>query len=425
MNSAAARLFAVVVGFCVLAVVIVAVAVLGGGGDDGGDAGSAEEIAQKVAEAIRQPGKVYFADGSDGSLAWIDAENQKYRGRTSVLDGSRISVGDGWSEVTYDPGTNAVSQDDTTPTGAQRPRIDDPMVRWMDPLAALAFSDVLTVAGRETAEGVEVIVLEGSTPLRDSNGNAVGTLFGRVEVDAVTYLPHAFQPRTVSTGSITPSPTPQGLDPRVTYASQFLELSELPADFFDRSVVEAEIKSNQSEFDKVREMGLSPVWFGLYYDGTPYGELQLPPTVSVEIDAQDEAAAVRYALVSPTTVATDAVIIRVRKDAAGFTRPQIPQFAGELPEDEETVTLSDGTQATLYTSILTIEALPCPATGCIVSDARLYRRLILQRGETAVQIEVSPRILEDGTDSNGFNSRDGIMALAEALVDVPADIGQG
>ncbi len=424
MNSAAARLFGVVTGICVLAVVIVAVAVLGGGGDGEDDAGSAEEIARKVAEAIRQPGKVYFADGSDGSLAWIDWENQKYRGRTSVLDGSRVSVGDGWTEVTYDPGTNAVSQDDTAPTGAQRPRIDDPMVRWMDPLAALAFSDVLTVAGRETAEGVDVIVLEGSTPLRDSSGNVAGTLSGRVEVDAKTYLPHAFQPRTVSFASITPSPTPQGLDPRVTYTSQFIERSELPSDFFDRSVVEAEIKSNQSEFEKVREMGLSPVWFGLYYDGTPYGELQLPPTVSVEIDTEDQAAAVRYALVSPSTVATDAVIIRLRKGAAGFTRPQIPQFAGELPEEEEAVPLSDGTQATLYTSILTIEALPCPATGCISSDARLYRRLILQRGETAVQIEVSPRILEDGSDSNGFNSRDGIVALAEALVDVPEDIGQ-
>jgi hypothetical protein len=422
VNSPAARLLAVVAGICVLAVVIVAVAVLGGGDDD--DVGSADDIAQKVAEAIRQPGMVYFADGSDGSLAWIDAEMGRYRGQDSVLSGSGLAVGSGWTEFRYDPGTNSVSQDDTEPNAAQRPRIDDPMVRWMDPLAALAFSDTLTVLGRETADGIEVIVLEGQTSIVDSSGNLTGTLIGRVEVEAATYLPHAFQPRTALANGVTPTPGPEGLDPRVTYTSKFLERSTLPPDFFEESAIEAQIKTNQTEMDKIREMELTPVWFGQYYDGTPYGELQFPPTVSVDIDNEAGTAAIRYALVSPTTVAVDAVIIRMAADAGQFEPPQIPQFAGELPEDEETVTLADGTPATVFTSILTIDALPCPDGGCPSSDARLYRRLILQRGETAIQIEVSPRLREDGTDSNGFNSADGIVSLAEALVDVPAEIGQ-
>lgn len=417
----AARVLAVLAVVSVLAAIVVAVVVLTGS-NGGGGAGSAEDVAQKVAEAIRRPGMVYFADGSDGSLAWIDAENQLYRGRASVLNGGDIAVGSGWTEITYNSATNAVSEDDTTPVASTRPRIDDPMVRWMDPLAALAFSDVLTVLRRETAEGIEVIVLEGSTRIVDSAGNVTGTLFGRVEIDAATYLPHAFESRTVLASGVTATPPVEGLDPRVTYTSEFIERSTLPADFFDRSVVEAEIKTNETEMARVRELGLTPVWFGEYYDGTPYGELQLPPTVSVDIDEEEGTAAIRYALVSPTGVGSDAVIIRLAADASGFTRPQIPQFAGELPEDEETVTLSAGRTATLYTSLLSIDALPCPSGGCLSSDARLYRRLILERGETAVQIEVAPRVTDDGTDINGFNSRDGIVALAEALVDVPAEI---
>jgi hypothetical protein len=416
------RVLAALAAASVLAAIVVAVVLIAGGGDDN-DVGSADEVAQKVAEAIREPGMVYNVGGNDGSLAWIDAEMQQYRRRDSAINGGATSVGSGWTEISYDAATNAVTADDTTPSASQRPRIDDPMVRWMDPLAALAFSNQLTLIGRTTADGKQVIALEATTPVVDGAGNVTGTLYGRVEVDAETYLPYAFEARQTLANGATPTPGPEGLDPRVLYTSEFIERSTLPADFFERSVVEGQIETNQNQMEQVRELGLTPVWFGQYYDGKPYGELQLPPTVSVSVNDEGTEAEIRYALVSPTSVAIDAVIIRLAADASRFTRPEIPQFAGDLPEDEETVTLADGVTATLYTSILTIDALPCPSGGCPQSSAALYRRLVLQRGDTAVQIEVSPRILADGTDSNGFNSRDGIVSLAGVLVDVPADIG--
>lgn len=425
MNRVMARSLAALAAVSVLAAIVVAVVLIGGGSGDENDVGSADDVAQKVAEAIREPGMVYNVGGNDGSLAWIDAEMQQYRRRDSAINGGTTSVGSGWTEISYDASTNTVTEDDTTPSASQRPRIDDPMVRWMDPLAALAFSNQLTLIGRTTADGKEVIALEATTLVVDASGNVTGTLLGRVEVDAETYLPHAFEARQTLANGVTPTPGPEGLDPRVLYTSEFIERSTLPAGFFDRAVVEGQIETNQNKMEQVRELGLTPVWFGQYYDGKPYGELQLPPTVSVSTNDEGTEAEIRYALVSPTSVATDAVIIRLAADPSRFTHPQIPQFAGDLPEDEETVALAGGATATLYTSILTIDALPCPSGGCPQSSAALYRRLVLQRGDTAVQIEVSPRILADGTDSNGFNSRDGIVSLAGVLVDVPADIGDG
>lgn len=407
-------------GISVLAAIVVAVVLVTGGGDS---AGSPDEVARKVADAIRAPGQVYNVGGSDGSLAWIDPEKQLYRRRDAAINGSGTSVGSGWTEYAYDPNTNSVSEKDNSPRGSQRPRIDDPMVRWLDPLAALAFGNDLTVLGRETADGVEVIVLQATTPIVDSAGNVTATLYGRIEIDAQTYLPHAFQPHQVLANGATPTPGIQGVEQRVVYNAEFVDRSTLPDGFFDKAVVDAAVKTNQNQMDAVRSIGLTPAWFGWYYDGKPYGELQLPPTVSVSIDDTETQAEIDYALVSPTSVAPSAVIIRMTADASTLTHPTIPQYAGDLPEREERVEIG-GTTATLYTSILTVDALPCPSGGCPQSSAALYRRLVLQRGDTAIQIEVSPKLEEDGTDINGFNSRDGIISLAGALMDVPEDIGE-
>jgi len=415
LNRVQGAILAALVGTGVIAAIF-AIVVLADGGSV--DVGSADEVSQKVADAIREPGMVYHAKGTDGSLAWIDAENQRYRARDSVLRGSGISVGGGWSVTSYDPATNSVSEEDTTPQAMDRPRIDDPMVRWLEPLAALAFGDELTVSREERSpEGPEVIVLNASTRIVDSTGAETGTLHGIIEIDAATFLPHAFEQTTVFASGVTATPPVAGLDPRVVYTSEFIERSALATDFFERSVVEAEVKTNETELAKIRSfLGLTPYWFGEEFDGGEYGNLQLPPSLSVDVDEDERAAAVRYALVSDTGAAMDAVIVRIVADVVDLEPPLIPEFAPPLPEREEAVMLADGTPATLYTSILTIDALPCPSGNCPSSEAPLYRRLVFERGETAVQIEASPKIDGVGTDMNGFNSDEGIVALAEALV---------
>ena len=103
-------------------------------------------------------------------------------------------------------------------------------------------------------------------------------------MDAETYLPHAFEARQTLADGATPTPGPEGLDQRVLYTAEFVERSTLPADFFDRAVVEGQIQTNQNQMERSASLGLTPVWFGQYYDGKPFGELQLPPTVSVSVN---------------------------------------------------------------------------------------------------------------------------------------------
>jgi hypothetical protein len=409
----------------VAAVIVAVLLVTGAVGGNSDDEGSADEIAQKVSAAIKGGGQVYHVVGSDGSVTWIDAANQEHRRRDADAEGGLTSVGEGWTRYSYDPQDNQVRSEDLSANLAQRPRIDEPFVSWSAPLAALAFSRELRMIGKTTADGVAVIALEASTPVVDSRGNQTGTLYGRVEVDAETYLPHSYQRRQTNLDGTTPTPAIQGQDPnvRVTYENDFIDRSTLAADFFDRSIVEKQVKTNADALRRIRDdLGLTPLWFGQYKDVEPYGEVQLPPTISVNVDTRAGTADIAYALVSPTIQSEAAVIIRLAADTAGFTSPEIPEFAGDLPEVEEAVTLPDGSTGQLYSSILTVEALPCPQGGCPASDAVLYRRLVFTRGETAVQIEVSPRVDETGADLNGFNSRDGILALAGALVEAPEDV---
>jgi hypothetical protein len=91
-----------------------------------------------------------------------------------------------------------------------------------------------------------------------------------------------------------------------------------------------------------------------------------------------------------------------------------------LPEQMDTVTVN-GQPAILYTSSLTPNDLPCPAgTTCPPSDAAMYRRLDFAVGKTNVQLETSARIDSVGQDANGYNTKAGIIALAEALTEAPA-----
>jgi len=404
----------------VLGVLVVVALLLSGVIGGGSDPSSADALVQRVAAAIDKPGMVYHAAGDDGSEAWIDAQDQAYRGVDATVAGGLTSVGHGWTRTTYDALNNVTNDADTTPPSGAKPRIDDPYVRWTDALQALAFANQLEYVGRTVSDGREVFAVSAESPVYDNAGNQTGTLFGRVEVDPQTYLPYSFEQRTVDASGATATPSSAGLSPnrRVVYkTSEMIARSSLPTDFFDKSVVEGEVKTNEESLQKIRDIGLTPLWLGNDYQGSG-GELQLPETSSIKAVATTSSAEIHYTLVGPGTVGADAVIIRLASDITTFTSPSIPQFGGTLPERKATVNVR-GVTGTLYTSVLTRDALPCATSSCAPSTAPLYRRLQFMVGSTAVQIEVSARIDTDGSDTNGYNSNDGIVALAEALTEVP------
>ena len=92
------------------------------------------EIVERVEEAMREPGMIYHAIGDDGSELWMDVENEKFRRREASSDGSLTSVGDGWDRYRFDAIENQVFVEDANPEGPIRPRIDHPMILWLEAL---------------------------------------------------------------------------------------------------------------------------------------------------------------------------------------------------------------------------------------------------------------------------------------------------
>lgn len=391
----------------------------------GSDEPTGGEIASKVQQTIEQPGMVYHAVEGDGTELWIDAANQQFRKKESPQSAGLTSIGEGWTQFYYDPFSNTVGTRDLTPEGPATPRINNPAVSWNDALGALAFGNQLDFTAKSTADGVEVWVLQAKTPILDKQGNQTGALNGRVEIDTKTNLPHAFEKREVYSDGTTPTPGLSGLSPnrRIVYTkSEMIARDSLPADFFDQSLVPQQLQSPEQNMEKVRALGIEPLWLGVYYEG-PGGILQLPRDTGVFAVSAEDRAEIHYSLTVPLSATEaqeepDTVILRLAKDAAQFRPPTIPQFGGTLPEGSSTMSVNGG-PAVLYTSLLTPDNLPCPAGNCPSSSAPLYRRLVFSVGDTAVQLETASRIAASGRDVNGYNDKDAIVALAEALSTAP------
>ncbi len=406
----------------VVAVVLAAMVVgCGGGGDPSGD-----DLAKKVGDAINQPGMVYHTVANDGTEVWIDAPDQLYLKVAATAQGKLLSTGQGWTVTSYDPFQNAVTEKDRTPAGPATPRINNPAVSWTDALGALGFGNTLDSTDKSTADGTEIWVVQANSPILDKNGNIAGSLAGRVEIDAKTNLPHAFERHQTDANGVTPTPDVSGLSPnrRIVYkTSEMIPRSSLAADFFDKAKVGAQVQTPAESLDKIRQIGLTPLWLGEQYKANP-GLLQLPATNAVFAVASDKRGEVHYSLIVPTSATNaqeelDAVIIRVAADATKLTSPTIPQIGGTLPEQKDRVTVN-GQPATLYTSTLTPNDLPCdPGATCPPTDAALYRRLVFAVGTTNVQVEAAARIGPSGVDANGYNKKDTIIALAEALTEAP------
>lgn len=411
-------LLAGVAAVSVIAVLVVAAIVFLSGDDNP----SADEVTQKVAAALDQPGMVYHAQADDGTEVWLDFAGQKYRRQETTSDGTLISVGDGWERTSFDPFNNKLLTEDLSPSGDARPRIDNPAARWTDALAALAFGNQLTYVGRTFSGGREVIALQADSPIIGEGDVITGTLSGRIEIDPDTYFPVAFERRTTFADGTTPTPNLQGqpVNKRIVYTTtEMLPADSLAADFFDKSVVDDQVLTVEENLAQIREQGLAPLWLGDPYLGD-LGVLRLPEADNIVVVSAEERAEIHYSYiiqVSATTgqPLTDAVIIRLAKDASTFTPPVIPEYGGDLPEQRDAVTVR-GADATLYTSLLTPADLPCAGT-CPPTLALLYRRLVFTVGDTAVQIETAARVDETGAELNKYNTRDGIIALAEALVE--------
>ncbi len=400
-----------------LAGLLVVIAAGCGGGDESG-----EEIVERVVDAVDEPGMIYHAIGDDNSEVWVDVENEKFRRREATASGGLISVGDGWDRYTFDPIENQVFVEDANPEGALRPRIDHPMVLWVEALGALAFGQELEVIGDTVADGRAVVALNARTPITQDDEPTGATLVGRVELDPETYLPLAFE----RTEEVPAGATPSQERVRIRYmTSELISRDDLPEGFFDQAVVEAQVLTTEESLRQLGNLGLTAYWLGEGYE-SQLGVLALPPIDAVITDPTTNMAELHYALIvgaggeDGASPLLDAVILRLARDPNGFVQPTIPEFGGTLPELETEVEVR-GVTGTLLTSLLTPAHLGCGTDECPPTEARLYRRLIFLIDGTAVQIEAFARVTAAGDDLNGYNSEFGLVALGETMMEVTED----
>jgi hypothetical protein len=386
--------------------------------DDTPEGDSPDEVVAQIEDAVLQDGMVFHAAGDDGSEVWLDPENQRYRRKEATRDGGLTSIGEGWTRYRLDPVTNEVMTEDLTPQ-EQQPRIQDPAVAWFEPLTALGYGNELELIGLTQADGIPVVALEARTPIGEPGEVATGFLEGRVEVDATSYLPTAFERR--QTGE---TPTPGPLEPeepeptRVRYTSQLVSVSEVPEGFFDKAVVEEGIKTLEENIEAARAAGLTPYWLGTQYSG-PGGLLALPEPDNLLVDAAKPTAELHYGLVVRTVaeegeVLADTVVVRMAKNLGDFTPPTVQALAGEIPESRKEITVRGG-PAVFLTSLVTPSDLPCATGDCPPTEAPVFTRLAFMIGDTAFQIEALARVGAGGGDLNGYNNEAGLVSLAEAL----------
>ena len=408
----------------VLSVIAIAVAlflVLRGGENRD----SPEAIIAKASAAVRRDGMAFHARGDDGSEVWIDAAGQRYR--AVQRNGTQLltAVGNGWTETTYDPETNAVSSKDSTPGNV--PRIDDPMILWFEPLSALAYGAEVVDLGKTTADGKTVIAVESRTPVAASGQPTGRFLIGRLEFDPATYLVQAFERRLQLPPGETPDPQSVGnqlgtQNIRIHYdVSEFVPLADLPPDFFDASHVDEQVVTLEKSIAEIRNAGVTPYWLDALYQSSDSVLVLQPLPGGAQFDSATGMGSLTYALGTPdgVVVSGEAVIIRLAKPGpAQFPQPAFPQYAGHLPEDVSEVT-AGGRPAAMGVSVLTPSALPCPSASCPQTEAPLFIRLQLELDGAAVQIETYARVDEGGVDQNGYNTESGIIQLAEALKPAP------
>lgn len=401
----------------VLALLVTIVAC--GGGDDDGTEYTAEEIVANVQAAVIQPGMIVHAVGDDGSEVWLDPENELFRRQESPNRGGLTSVGDGWIRYGYDPFNNVVTTEDLSPGGGT-PRINTPMAPWWEPLTALAYGVELTVIGATTADGQEVIAVEARSPVLDGDGQFSGNfLEGRAEFDPETFLPTAFEQREiVAEGQSATQPTPA--QRRIKYTAELLPTADVPEGFFSQDVVKNAVLTVEENLQKVRDLSLTPYWLGEEFIGEG-GILRLPDNDNFFVDEGTQTAEIHYGYFAPISEQTgetlpDSVLVRLATDTSVFVPPEVPSFGGDIPEQRQEVTVRGGTGVVLG-SLLTPSDLPCDSGSCPATRAPLYYRIVLQIGDTAVQIEAMARVDSTGADRNHYNSVQGVIALAEALTE--------
>jgi hypothetical protein len=346
---------------------------------------------------VTPPGQVFHVEGREfpsggeanarSVAVWIDGDRGlfRYERRLEWPGGSDVyvKIGEGWEWTDFEESANDV--DEQSVPAEYRAILRDPASLALTYLWTLTTADEWKVLETRTEQERRLIVLEARTVQRGEGGDiAAGTEFiTTVVLEEDTLWPVRQEVRTV---------LPNGEEAEESAIVEFdrielLERDELPAEFFSRSAVRDQFETLDDKIQQAASLD-----FTLYWLGESESESGLELT-DVFLASTAPKVALSYATEEAST--DGSITILQESDGPAPDTNCTPSAA----EEEEVIVR--GQKAVLAT-------VEIPGYG--LSNHCLKLKL------DGTAVEVSTVVsYGDGHDRNPFNSREAILALAEAL----------
>jgi len=366
---------------------------------------------QKVLTGLQQPGSAFHAKLDNGLETWIDAQAKRFRSEFEYFEGEAkgLSVGDGWTFISYDPLSNKVESGDVRGKHVASSKIDDPVTYWLAPFSRLANADDLFV--EEQLEDSAIIALGSrkTIPVEELEDDMPpGTQWiVRIEIDRMSMLPVAYDEY-----SVTPSGERYAGPPRITYAlTDFTPLTDLPADFFSPGLVEDALVTIEDRFLGSRNAGLSPYWLGERINNE-YGTLA---TGQASINAFGPGAwVVVYDLQGEHAGSGEVSIFIGDHFVQGCT---VPGVGGDSELGDHEGEIIEGKYGRMH---LFYAPPACAGVKVEIPDPPNYHRLSMTIEDTRIAIETTKSNSAIDVNQNPFNNREAIIGLVDYLVPAPS-----
>jgi len=393
-------------------------------------------------EALSEQGKVFHAKAvwqqpeREGRVeveeVWLDVDNGRFRGERRIEQegeetGFWLVVGADLVMTSYKSRSNSVSTQTWTPDewaeGAEA-GMDNFAYLGLEYIPILIGSDEKRVVGESTVEGQPVVSVEAKWSWEPGGEWPEGVTYAlTVDLDRSTLLPVQVQSKVIE-----PEDEEQPYGPFKYEIVEYVSAEDLPADFFSPQAVEGFAVTLDEELAQAQAQA-EAAGFVLYWLGQSYQAEGLPELYLQDLWVFQDAseASLNYAIHVADLVADleMAYTLFIRQGPAAETEfGPLPVRVGSVSEEKEEVTVHDE-EAVLYVSaepplpgvcVVEEEGIPCTP---VVADVPAYHRLVLTLGDTTIQLEAMASVRE-GEDRNPFNNREALLAVAEALVPIPA-----
>ncbi len=396
------------IGVAVAALVLAASAGLSCGGGEGGaevDLSDVDEVVAGALRAISPPGRIGHLTSGDETRVqefWVDADNGRFRVESGPAEGEEgwfsVTVGEDWRVATYQSDMEsfpihitALDREEAAERG-----IDNFAYYGAGPLSLLAGAEERRVVGESRADGREVVVIEARQAM-DGDWQPGTVWVITLELDKATVLPVQFRSKIIEPdGTET-----EGYGGLPEFEWDTVSPDDLPADFFSPDALFALYSPVQEKLADASKLDFGLYWLGEKYEGAAQGQLDL---YLWDVD-RERVSWLRLRYASETLGGGQVVISR--QGPAGRARfGPPPEMTGPIQQDQVTV---QGQPATLY--FKTERLSPTYEVT--------YRWLVLTLGDTTIELYPIP-MSEEGQEVNPLNNKEALVALAEALVPVPA-----